>query len=481
VEGKVINRRLLVVASLAVFAVFLIGPASQPAETSAAAQKGRIEGSVVTAQPHPDGTPLEGWRVLLGTNECKLVSSTTTDAHGVYRFPNLEPGNYAVELAFDQPYGQGWLPLSYEWTGGGCGNGISVVDVSAGSKAEGPDFKVDLIEDPRGYFGKVFYDANENGARDADETGFLTSMTEANLDMLGQFPTDMEGSFRRIERMPPTQSNLDRLLTATTCLAYPSLPTSSAVGYRITTPAPNSCGAWGCLTKIASQLFRCQDFGLYQVDPNPAYFTGEVWVNATPAAAGAKVIAWMGDVACGEGYATGGNQPSWYSVIVRSSATRAGCGTEGAAVRFTIDDQPVTPTGVWHVRTMQQIQQRLDLVAGPPIAVYDIDIMSEGPPQRTVQAFIDDTLCAEGTASRPVVILSATPQSLAVSARLILVVPSESLRPGCGREGATVRFVVDGVTYSPTAVWTPGEQRLQLMAGPVVKPPPTGSGGYLPQ
>jgi len=463
------NGRRLVVACLVVLTIALAGQGSRPAGTSAAGH-GAIEGSVMTAQPYPDGTPLEGWRVLLGTNECKLISSTTTDAHGVYRFPNLEPGNYAVELAFDQPHGQGWELLEPTQWASTCGH-LSVVPVEAGKMVSGQTFRVDLIDDPRGFFGSVFDDLNENGQRDSREPGFDTSMREMDIDVIIEFHTDMEGNFRSIgTATPPAGVPAWPPLNLTTCPAYPT-ERDNRTGYRLTAPVPDSCGRNGCATRVDEQVFRCADYGLYLVDPNPAYFSGEIWVNAAPVAPGSVVTASIGSTVCGEGYVYGTGPISGYEVIVRSANVRGGCGTEGTAVHFTLNGQSVPTVGYWHVRTMQELQQSVDIIVGPPFAVFDVELALTGGPTRTVQAFVGGTLCAEGVASSA---------GMLPYPRVTLVVPPESLRPGCGREGATVRFVVDGVTYSPTAVWAPGEQRLQLMAGPVVKPPPTGSGGYLP-
>jgi hypothetical protein len=464
------NRRLLLVATLVVFASVLIGQRLRPAETRAAGRQSEIQGSVTDGQ----GGPLAGWRVLIGTDECKLISSTLTDAHGAYRFTDLDPGSYAVELAFDQPHGQGWLPVSIPWTGGSCGGGISVVAVNTRGTASGPAFKANLINDPRGYFGNVFNDANENGKRDASEGAFRTIVRQRVSDTFAEFATDMEGNFRVIESATPIPGNpVSPELNLSTCPAYP-VEGDNPTGYRFTTPVPNSCGRWGCATKVSDQVFRCQDFGLYLVDPDPSYFIGEVWENAAPVAPGSLVTAWIGDTDCGEGYVWGNGVTTRYDIIVHSAKTRAGCGTEGAEVRFTLNGGTTPAVGQWHVRTMQSLQQVLDIVIGPPFAVYDVQIVTTATDRqgdRSVQAYVGDIICAEGTASRAGMIPYPGTR---------MVVPPESLRAGCGKEGATVRFVVDGVAYSPTQSWTPGTHRVQLTAAPVVTLPTTGSGGFLP-
>jgi hypothetical protein len=427
---------------------------------------------VVSAQPYPNpGTPLAGWRVLLGTNDCRLISSAVTDADGVYRFPDLDPGTYTVEIAFDQPYGQGWELLEPSPRIGVCwGGGQGAIMVEAGQAAAANTIKVALINDPRGYFGSVFNDANENGKRDGGESGFATSMRELDSDIIIEFATDMEGNFRSVESATPNDPRVPPppRLSLTTCPASPT-ERANRSGYRITAPVPSSCGSNGCITQVADQVFQCPDFGVHLVDPNPAYFVGEVWVNAAPVAAGTLVTAWIGSTACGEGYVWGNGPLSWYDVIVRSANTRAGCGADGAEVRFTLNGQSTPAVGYWHVRDMQEPEQQVDIIVGPPFAVYDIEVATtptDERRERSVQAYVGNTLCAEGRASASGIVRYP---------RVTLPIPPESLHAGCGSEGATVHFVVDGVANPQTVIWSAGKHDL-ILTPATLQQPNTGSG-----
>lgn len=464
-------RLRLLIAAAAILAIVLVDGQSKPRE-SAAAGRGEIDGSVLSSGPASGRSALAGWRVLLGTNECKLVATATTDAKGRYHFSNLDAGPYIVEIANDQPYGQGWELLQPSARTGVCyGWGASVIELEAGGKVTAEDIIVQLFDDPRGYYGSVFGDSNGNGQCDADEGPFVTTMRQYESDTSLEFATDLEGDYRMIESETPIPGNpVKPPLSLQTCPAHP-VEGDNANGYRITAPVPDSCGEYGCVAQVSQQVFRCEDSGLYLVDPNPSYFIGEVWKNAAPVKAGTPVTAWIGDTDCGEGYVYSIGSTSRYEVIVRSASTRAGCGTEGAEVRFTLGGESTPTVGYWHVRTMQNIQQVVDIVIGPPFAVYDVQLPPE-PGNKTLQAYIGDTLCGEATASGGGMVPNLQGR---------LVVPPESLRAGCGRDGATVRFVVDGVMYSPTQPWTPGTHRVQLTAAPTVSLPSTGSGGLLPQ
>jgi hypothetical protein len=102
------------------------------------------------------------------------------------------------------------------------------------------------------------------------------------------------------------------------------------------------------------------------------------------------------------------------------------------------------------------------LTLGAPFAAYsgwvvdaatgknlDITVLPRRP---RVDAYVGTTLCA----STPAYGLGAT-----------LVVPSEELKPGCGRAGAVVTFVIDGTAAPEQVFWKPGghQQRLTLPAG----------------
>jgi hypothetical protein len=57
-----------------------------------------------------------------------------------------------------------------------------------------------------------------------------------------------------------------------------------------------------------------------------------------------------------------------------------------------------------------------------------------------------------------------------------LIVPSAELQPGCGRDGAMVSFLFDGVAKGDPIEWRPGLQFINPLVGPVILP----SGGSGP-
>jgi hypothetical protein len=81
---------------------------------------------------------------------------------------------------------------------------------------------------------------------------------------------------------------------------------------------------------------------LAQLGPStpPTRVYGSVTINGQPAA-GAAVSALIGPLVCGgTSVATDGS----YQVDVRSAASQAGCGVDGALVTFTVNDRPARET-----------------------------------------------------------------------------------------------------------------------------------------
>ena len=412
--------------------------------------------------PPPRGAPAVGWDVLLGKG-CTFVAKTRADAQGIYRFDGLEPGEYFVGLSFDQPLGQDWRLLmpSINY----CNLKDSAIAVAAGQVAQGPHFLVELLARPRGFFGSMFNDLNENGIRDPGEPGFFAPLSQhwGGDVSLGLEP-DLEGNFRSVDTADPYPEIPYQPLEMTACTARPEPP----VGYRITAPSPVPCGPNGCVTKVSEQLFQCQDFGLHLVDAQGAHFGGNVWRNAAPVTPGSTITARVGNTVCGQGFVWDSYRGTAYEVMVRSAQARNGCGTDGAEVHFSLGGEEIPTVGYWHTG-----RQELELVIGPSFAQFEGAVRQPLPlvgPCRDelVQAYIGDVLCGE---------------AVAVAAyggwddpRFTLVVLPEALRPGCGREGDVVRFTVDGRPAPETATWTSGRRYFWLSA-PLLEVPNTGSGG----
>jgi len=461
--------RLMLLMCCAALALPWRAEAARPTPTPTPATLGSIEGSVTTGpyQFHPEGDPLAGWDVLLG-RDCTLITKTKTDAQGLYRFDGLEPGRYVVQLSNHQPGGQAWR-FTESSTSRRCDDEALRAEAVAGKVAAGPDFRIEMVSPPRGFFGKVFNDLNENGVRDSGEPHIQLSLRWNEEDIVHTYATDMEGNFRAVdERREFPGEPPPRPFQPTSCPARPELPT----GYRITTPRPGPCGRNGCVTNVVAELYQCQDFGVHLVDEQGATFGGGIWRNAAPAAVGSLVQARVGGTICGEDYVSGGAAGSraWYEIIVLSAQARAGCGTDGAEVRFYLDGEPINTIGYWRTG-----DQSLDMFVGPPAAVFDGSIRrgysSDGSwGHEVVRGYIGDVQCGEAVASVG---------HLVPYPGFTLAVLPDSLRPGCGRPGDIVRFTVDGRPALETALWGEGIRPLSLTL-PGLEAPDTGSWGEHP-
>jgi hypothetical protein len=195
------------------------------------------------------------------------------------------------------------------------------------------------------------------------------------------------------------------------------------------------------------------DFGFYRPENLPI-FRGLAFVNAAPAD-GPRIRAFIDGVDC-----TGPMQllptdmdPAMFWVSVFSSELVPGCGDDGDTVTFTVNGGTANETATWRVvppgqAPLQDGRGWLNLTVGPAFALFwpQVEFVSANGEEEsgfgTVVALIDDKVCAVGEGR--------------VWTSVMLIVPPESLRPGCGREGATIRFAVDGFAAANTATWSAG-------------------------
>jgi hypothetical protein len=70
---------------------------------------------------------------------------------------------------------------------------------------------------------------------------------------------------------------------------------------------------------------------------------GMVTVDGTPAAPGAVLQAYVGRTLCGETTVTAVEGGRNFRLVVSSAAQKAGCGTDGTSVTFTVDDERARP------------------------------------------------------------------------------------------------------------------------------------------
>ena len=162
-----------------------------------------------------------------------------------------------------------------------------------------------------------------------------------------------------------------------------------------------------------------------------------------------------------------------FELTILGAGERAGCATQGDLVHFRVGGVPAGETFTWapfidtpefqlpgHVKHLSAREER---------AWYWLQGPSDDLPEvgSTVQAVVDGVVCDE------TVVEDAGLFAAAGFRRLI--VPSESIQPGCGRPGATVTFLAGGVEVG-SIPWQAGLQRLELAAPVPVQGPVAGSG-----
>jgi N-acetylneuraminic acid mutarotase len=171
---------------------------------------------------------LNGWGVFLDINHNGVYDPgvdvrTMSDANGNYTFSNLAPGSYSVM----QDAVTGWArstPTTLP----------DVVTVTSGNTTT-----VNFGEHQAGIFGKVFYDANNNGVFDAGDTALASWGVFIDVNDNGVYDpgtdirvnTDANGDFAFVNLPPGTYHINERIPTGWT------RKVPSVAGYTITLTA----------------------------------------------------------------------------------------------------------------------------------------------------------------------------------------------------------------------------------------------------
>lgn len=176
---------------------------------------------------------------------------------------------------------------------------------------------------------------------------------------------------------------------------------------------------------------------------------------------GPLLEAFVGAQECGELQSIGTDARSYYrNFIVAGADLEPGCAHDGDTVTFTVDGVPAHEQLEFHPGFISQA-----ITTGPRSARFsghacvdgDCSFNQIGLP---VVAKIGGFVCGETMTDYP--ISDGIEQSLYD----ILVAPAEKT-PGCGTEGATVDFYIDGVKTKQAATWHDGKQTgLSLWTGP---------------
>ncbi len=328
--------------------------------------------------------------------------------------------------------------------------------------------------------GVVFHDLNGDGLRDEGEAGLPNQRIEltVNGQRVDFDGTSSDGSYL-IDGIGPGEYTLTAHvgvmsgICADGALFFGPFPTSYCISlltlpWRTTTPTTIPL-------VVESGMNVEANFGALDGEAaDVAVITGLALLEDGDAPAGTSIEALVDGQECGSTITADIYRPLNFILTILGAGERAGCATPGATVHFRVNGIQADQTFDWFPYTDDpsalgfEIQH---LSAMENHALYWSELHVDEPPggQAVVQALVGSVRCGETAGSRtgPFVTI----------ARLIVL--SESIQPGCGRPGATVAFLVDGVEMS-TIPWQPGLQRIDLGA-PFEAPPlgrgPSGHGG----
>jgi len=129
----------------------------------------------------PEEQPLEGVVIHLLNANGETIATTTTDANGEYQFTNLAPGVYGVFEAQPSSHYDGDDHVGS--AGGVLAANDRITQITLGSGTAGVEYNFCEIE-PASLAGHVFVDDNNNGMRDAGESG-VAGVTLVLLDAAG--------------------------------------------------------------------------------------------------------------------------------------------------------------------------------------------------------------------------------------------------------------------------------------------------------
>ena len=312
--------------------------------------------------------------------------------------------------------------------------------------------------------GVVFHDIDGDGVRDQGEPGLqrevrLRQEGKANRSTFSH--TDGAYSLDDIE---PGQYELSVNTTLRLSLCVIS------GGFSPLRPCWNVKDLWHPTTPdtfsvvVAAGSTATIDFGAQPDDVFVA--TATVVVEDDYAPAGVLVESFVNGQECGT--ATVPSHPR-VELHVLGAGEREGCAVDGDTIEFKVDgvtakiflwesvqaDVTFTPGG----------SSSFTFVAMEQHAWYWFERYGDDRPADgvLVQAVVDGVICGEAT------VVDDSQQESAGFWRLI--VPSDTLQPGCGGTGESVSFLVDGVLSTTTIGWEPGIQEIDLM----IPAPPAGA------
>ena len=303
-----------------------------------------------------------------------------------------------------------------------------------------------VAQEPLSISGTVWFDQNSDGVRQPGDIG----VARRELFLAGpggvtrQTQTDRDGhyAFSGVSAGTYSVSMSEQTMTIQT------------------SPEKRARPPYSRIVELSTVSVEGVDFGFGMADRLTG-FRGLAFINAAPAD-NPRVRAFVDGLDC-----TGPQQlippdldHAFFWISVLSSALLPGCGDDGDVVTFTINGLAANETAMYTAvltrqegvsppgqTPLQDERHSLNLTVGAPFAVfwpevYEYDEVGhrEFNYGHTVAAMIDGQVCAVGLSR--------------VWASIMVIVPSETMKPGCGREGAIVTFAVEGFGMSETEVWS---------------------------
>lgn len=329
--------------------------------------------------------------------------------------------------------------------------------------------------------GYVFHDLDRDGVRDEGEPGLerlvqlvqggvLVKEDESGVDGSYSMTGVLAGDYQLVTEFDGGVSfcvdffvpNFDPLSAGGCWLIidqpwHPTTPES----YAVSVPAPE-------------QIQR--DFGATPFDQS--VLVGRAILEGAYAPPGTVIEALADGEVCGTTTMPAGPFPGGtYRIVIFGAGERTGCPSDGEPVALRVGGVGALelPEYTPQIRQTGPSAFMYNPIAMPNHAWYWMqEAPAALPPAGTnVRAVVDGTVCGETTLE--------TQSGLGIPVGTgfhRLVVPSDSLVPGCGHPGATVEFRFGDTEATTSIAWQPGVHRLPLLNPlPQLLPTPTPSPG----
>jgi hypothetical protein len=295
-----------------------------------------------------------------------------------------------------------------------------------------------VAQEPLSISGSVWSDQNSDGVRQPGDVGIIRRQVflAGPLGVTRQTQTDRDGRYVFSDLAAGTYS---------ISLSDQSLAIQTSPEKRVRPPYTRT-------VELSTVSVAGVDFGFGMADRLTG-FSGLAFINAAPVD-DPKVRAFINGQDC-----TGPQQlippdldHAFFWISVLSSDLLPACGNDGDIVSFTVNGLNANETANYSsvpegTGPLQDGRGRIRLTVGSSFALFSpriVDQNEQGQPNvnyfHTVAAIIDDKVCAVGLSR--------------VWASIMIIVPSETMKPGCGREGAVVSFAVEGFAVDATRIWS---------------------------